>query len=181
MQRQPVISWHNLDRSDAMEDLVHKRLAAVEQFCPGLIGARVVISAPQNRRHTARGVDVRIHLDLPGPDVDVAKSVRQGHADDDLTLAINRAFGALEERLKKARQRMDPQAVKAHPAVLHSEIVELDALGFGYLRGDDGQEVYFQKDSLVSGDWDQLSLGDRLRFREMDGDKGPYAVDIAPT
>ncbi|MDO8986207.1 cold-shock protein [Cypionkella sp.] len=73
------------------------------------------------------------------------------------------------------------QEVKPHPAILHGEIVELEPeLGYGFLRADDGQEVYFQKDGLVTGAWADLAVGARLRFREQDGEKGPFAVDVAP-
>ena len=64
---------------------------------------------------------------------------------------------------------------------MHGEIVEIEPeLGYGFVRANDGQEVYFQKDSLVDGDWDGLEVGARLRFREQDGEKGPFAVDVAP-
>lgn len=47
------------------------------------------------------------------------------------------------------------------------------------MRADDGKEVYFQKGSLVSGDWNALEIGTRLRFREQDGENGPFAVDVS--
>jgi cold shock CspA family protein len=76
---------------------------------------------------------------------------------------------------------MGGHEVKHNPAILHGEIVELEPeLGYGFVRADDGREVYFQKDGLVSGAWDDLGLGSRLRFRELDGEKGPFAVDVAP-
>jgi cold shock CspA family protein len=181
MQTQPVISWHNISRSEVVEAIIAKRIAALEKFCPNAIGIRVTLDAPQKRRHAGRGFDVRIHLDLPGPDLDVARSVRHGLAADDLTRAVNASFSALEDRLKESRRKLDPQDVKHHAPVLHGEIVEFEPeLGHGWLRADDGREVYFQKDSLVSGDWTDLSTGARLRFREREGEKGPFAVDVSP-
>lgn len=181
MQRDPIISWHNLPRSDAVETIVHKRIAAIEKFCPDAVGIRVTLDAPQKRRQAGRGFDVRIHLELPGPDLDVARSVRHGLAADDLTRALNAAFSALESRLKESRRKLGALEVKHHAPILHGEIIEIEpALGYGFVRADDGREVYFQKDGLVSGDWAGLANGARLRFREQDGEKGPFAVDIAP-
>lgn len=181
MQREPIISWRNIPRSDAVEDIIHKRIEALERFCPEALGLRVTLSASQKPRHAARGFDVRLHLEVPGPDLDVARTVRHGLAADDIVRAVNATFTALERRIKETRRILDGQEVKHHPAILHGEIVELEPeLGYGFVRADDGQEVYFQKDGLVAGEWADLAIGVRLRFREQAGEKGPFAVDVAP-
>jgi cold shock CspA family protein/ribosome-associated translation inhibitor RaiA len=181
MQREPIITWRNVQRSEAVEAIIRKRIAAVEKLCPNAVGLRITLDAPQKPRHAARGFDVRLHLEVPGPDLDVARTVRHGLAADDIVRAVNAAFAALEKRIRETRRIMDGKEVKHHPVILHGEIVELEAeLGYGFVRADDGREVYFQKDGLVTGDWDDLELGARLRFREQDGEKGPFAVDVAP-
>ena len=94
-------------------------------------------------------------------------------------LAVNRVFSAVDKAIKKRKKMMGGIEVKHHPAVLHGEIVELELeLGHGWVRGDDGRLVYFQRDSLTSNNWDRLKTGTRLRFREMQGDKGPYATAV---
>lgn len=180
MQREPIITWHNMTRSEAVETIVQKRIAAVEKFRPDAVGIRVTLDAPQKRRNAGRGFDVRIHMEVPGPDIDVARFVRHGVAAEDLTRAVNAAFSALEDRLKEGQRKMGSLEVKHHAPVLHGEIVEIEpALGYGFVRADDGREVYFQKEGLVKGNWDDLDRGTLLRFRELDGEQGPYAVDIA--
>lgn len=181
MQRDPIITWRNIQRSDAVEAIIRKRIEAIEKFCPDAVGLRITLAAPQKPRHAARGFDVRLHLEVPGPDLDVARSVRHGHAADDILRAVNATFTALEKQIKETRRITNGQEVKHHPTVLHGEIIELEPeLGYGFVRADDGREVYFQKDGLVTGDWNDLDLGAKLRFREHDGEKGPYAVDVAP-
>jgi ribosome-associated translation inhibitor RaiA/cold shock CspA family protein len=182
MQRDAVISWHNLEPSPAVEEIVRKRIAAIETFAPRAIGIRVTLDAPTRRKVSGRVHDVRIHLDMPGGhDLDVSRQVHHGQSDENLLLAVNKAFGALESRLKEEKRRMAGLEVKHHPPVLHGEIVELEPeLGHGWLRADDGREVYFQKDGLVAGVWEALSRGDRLRFREQEGEKGAFAVDVSP-
>lgn len=181
MQREPVITWRNVERSEAVEAIIHKRIEAIERLCPDALGLRVTLDAPQKPRHAARGFDVRLHLEVPGPDLDVARTVRHGHAADDIVRAVNATFTALEKRVRESRRVRAGQEVKHHPAILHGVIVELEQeLGYGFLRADDGQEIYFQKDGLVTGAWADLAAGARLRFREQDGEKGPFAVDVAP-
>ncbi len=71
--------------------------------------------------------------------------------------------------------------MKYHAAILHGVIVELEPqLGYGFVRADDGKQVYFQKDSLVSGDWNALEIGTRLRFREQDGENGHLQLMYLP-
>lgn len=182
MQHEPMITWRNIPRSDAVEAIIRKRIAAIEKFCPEAVGLRITLDAPQKLRHAARGFDVRLHLEVPGPDLDVARTVRHGHAADDIVRAVNAAFTALETRVKQFRRIMGGQQIKHHPDILHGEIVELEPeLGYGFVRADDGREVYFQKDGLLTGAWDDLEIGARLRFRELDGEKGPFAVDVAPS
>ncbi len=180
MQHEPIITWCNIPRSDAVEAIIRKRIAAIEKFCPEALGLRITLDAPQKPRHAARGFDVRLHLEVPGPDLDVARTVRHGHAADDIVRAVKAAFTALEARVKESRRIMGGQQIKHHPDILHGEIVELEPeLGYGFVRADDGREVYFQKDGLLTGAWDDLEIGTRLRFRELDGEKGPFAVDVA--
>lgn len=180
MSIDPVITWRNMPHSEAVDAIVRERFAAIARLEPRLIRGRVVFDAPHKRRVSGRGFDVRIHLELPGPDIDVARSVRQGEAADDVLRAVNAAFSALERRLKERRREKGGKEVKHHPPVLHGEVVELEPeLGYGWLRADDGREVYFERDSLVHGQWERIALGDRLRFREMEGDKGPFAADVS--
>lgn len=181
MQREPVITWRNVQRSEPVEAIIRKRIESIQRFCPNAVGLRITLDAPQKNRHAARGFDVRLHLEVPGPDLDVARTVRHGHAADDIVRAVNTTFTALEKRIKETRRITAGQEVKHHPAILHGEIVEIEPeLGYGFVRADNGQEVFFQRDGLVTGTWEDLSLGARLRFRERAGEKGLFAVDVAP-
>jgi ribosomal subunit interface protein len=180
MQSTTRISWRNLTASPAIEELIERRIEALERFDPHIVSCNVVVEAPQKRQASARGFQVRVDLQVPGPNISVSRSVRQGHAADDLRIAVNTAFEAVERRLKEHKRKLVGQEVKHHSPILHGEIVELEPeLGYGFLRADDGLEVYFQRDGLVNGNWKGLRLGDRLRFREIDGEKGPFAVDVA--
>lgn len=179
MQIEPIISYQNIDHSPAVEGLVRKRIAGLEKRHDRITGCEVTLDAPQKKKRRGRVFRVRLNLRLPGPDLSVSREVAQGSAQDDLVLAVNRAFTAAEKALKKQKKTMGGIEVKHHAPVLHGEIAELEPeLGHGWVRGDNGQMVYFQRDSLTSNDWDRLEAGMRLRFREMEGEKGPYATAV---
>jgi len=180
MQAPPKISYHNLASSPAIENLVQRRIKALELRHDRLTGCEVTMEAPQKRKRHGRVFKVRLNLHLPGPDLSISKEVAQGSAQEDLILAVNRAFTAAEKQLKKRKKKMNGLEVKHHPPVLHGKIAELEPeLGYGWVQADDGRKVYFQRDSLTSDDWARLDKGTRLRFREMQGDKGPYAASVA--
>ena len=181
MESKPTLTYRNMDSSPSIETLVRRRIGDLERFHARLTGCDVVIEATQARKHNAKGYRVRVNLHLPGPDISVAREVAQGAARDDVLLAMNRAFSAAEKKLKQQKQVMNALHVKSHPDVLHGRITDLEPeLGYGYLRADDGREVYFQRDSFETGDWDQLQKGMRLRFREEQGENGPFATNVSP-
>lgn len=70
--------------------------------------------------------------------------------------------------------------VKQHSPILHGHIDRLFTdEGYGFIKADDGNEVYFQRDSLTTGVWDELVVDAKVRFREEIGEKGPYATNVA--
>ena len=181
MQAASVISYHNLDPSPAVDTIARRRIEKLERLFSGIIGCDLALEALQRRKRHGRTVRAHLVVHLPGPDLSVERTVAQGSAQDDLILAVNRAFSAAEKMLKRRKKVMGHVEVKHHPPVLHGEITLIEQdLEHGWLRADDGREVYFQKDALTRGDWSSLSVGTRLRFREMQGEKGPYATGVSP-
>ncbi|MDG4648449.1 HPF/RaiA family ribosome-associated protein [Roseibacterium sp. SDUM158017] len=179
MQTEPIISYHNIDHSPAVDELVQRRIALLERRDERITGCEVTMEAPQKRKRHGRVFKVRLNVHLPGPDVSVAREVAQGSAQEDLILAVNRAFTAAEKALKKRKKVMGGVEVKHHAPILHGEIAELEPeLGYGWVTADDGRRVYFQRDSLTSDQWELLEKGTRIRFREMEGEKGPYATAV---
>lgn len=179
METEPIISWHHMDPSPAVEAVIHKRIDALERIHDRIVGCRVVVEAADKRKITGREFEVHVHVSLPGKDIDVKRSYGQEEAEDDLLHAVNTCFTAAEKQLRKVTERRQPQNVKAHPAISHGSVETLEPeLGWGTLKGEDGRSVYFQRESLPDHVWPQVRKGSRFRYRALDGDKGPYAVDL---
>lgn len=180
MQSPPNITFRNTDPSPVVDALVRTRIERLERFFDRIVGCDVVIDSPQKKKLHARGFSVRVNLHVPGQDISVVREVAQGAAQQDLKLAVNRAFAALEKQLKETKRTKAALEVKHHPPVLHGEVTEIEPdLGWGYLRADDGRTVYFQKDGLEGGNWGDIARGTRLRFHEIEGEKGPYAASVS--
>ena len=180
MQSSPNVTFRGIDPSPAIEELIAERRARLERFHPGIVACDVVVEAAPKRKVHGRLFSVRVNLSLPGPAISVSSDAARGEAGEDIRLAINHAFSAVETKLKERKRTMGAVEVKHHPPILHGEVSELEPeLGWGMIRADDGRSVYFQKDSLETGLWDAVAVGTRLRFRELQGEKGPYAAHVA--
>lgn len=50
--------------------------------------------------------------------------------------------------------------------------------GFGFIRGDDGKEVFFHRSGLNAGDYDNLSEGDFVEYVVQEGPRGARAEHV---
>ena len=52
--------------------------------------------------------------------------------------------------------------------------------GFGFIRGSDGQEIFFHRSSLDDVPFESLSEGQDVEFEIVQGQKGPAAQNVRP-
>jgi CspA family cold shock protein len=50
--------------------------------------------------------------------------------------------------------------------------------GFGFIRGDDGKEVFFHRSGLNAGDYDNLGEGDVVEYVVQEGPRGARAENV---
>jgi CspA family cold shock protein len=50
--------------------------------------------------------------------------------------------------------------------------------GFGFIRGDDGKEVFFHRSGLNAGDYDGLNEGDAVEYVIQEGPRGARAENV---
>ncbi len=50
--------------------------------------------------------------------------------------------------------------------------------GFGFIRGDDGKEVFFHRSGLAAADYDALSEGDAVEYVVQEGPRGARAENV---
>jgi cold shock protein len=50
--------------------------------------------------------------------------------------------------------------------------------GFGFIRSNDGQEIFFHRSSLQQLNFDGLKEGDAVEFELERGEKGPRATAV---
>ena len=49
---------------------------------------------------------------------------------------------------------------------------------YGRIQASDGRDIYFHRNSLVRGEYDDLEVGSEVRFVEEAGEQGPQASTV---
>jgi cold shock CspA family protein len=90
---------------------------------------------------------------------------------------------AIGEAFDKARRELlDYHAVrrgevKAHEPLATGEVTSVFP-DHGFIRAADDRVVYFHRNSVLGGGWDEIDVGTEVRFVDEPGDEGPQATTV---
>lgn len=173
------ITFLDFPESDAVWIAVQKKVEKLEHFFANIVRCEVVISCPHRHRHADRLYHVQIHLSMPGEDVIISHDREKNESHRDIYVAIRDAFRAAERQLQD-RVRILRHEVKSHRQLMSEGKISKVFLdeGYGFLSTVDGREIYFGDDSLLEGKLDHLNIGQKVRFMEVPGEKGPLATSM---
>ena len=89
-------------------------------------------------------------------------------------------YSAPRSRGGRGRGRRAPQqrTVPSGPKVRGRVKKLVPDRGFGFVRGDDGKEVFFHRSGLGANDYDSLSEGDVVEYVVQEGPRGPRAENV---
>ena len=105
------ISFHGLERSDAVEARIREKFQRIEQHFDRITHARVVIDAPTRRGKVPKLFNVRIEIGVPGhPPIKVDHEPDAAHTQTDVMIAIRDAFAAAQRQVDELVDRMDKPA-----------------------------------------------------------------------
>jgi ribosomal subunit interface protein len=168
------ITFHGMERSDAVEAAAQQKLTHLERFCSEILACRVVVDLLQKHSQQGRPFGVRIDLTLPGRELVVNRVENQ-----DVYVALRDAFDDMKRQVEEAvRQRRGDE--KLHPRELHGEVVRLnDEGGFGFVRTPDGEEYYFSSVNLAGARFEQVSVGAAVQFIADLGSEGRQAKRVS--
>ena len=179
MQQPLQIVWRGMETSPALEAKIRERVKKLETFCDHIIGCRVVVE--QLHRHKRRGnlFNIRVDVTVPGTELVANHEHRKDHAHEDAFVAARDAFDAMRRQLEDFVRR-ERGAVKSHEVPPHGRVAELfPHMDYGTLETPDGRLIYFHRNSVLNGEFDQLEIDSQVRFVEEMGDQGPQASTVA--
>jgi ribosome-associated translation inhibitor RaiA/cold shock CspA family protein len=175
------ITFHNLPSSPAVEADIQKRVAKLEKINDGIISCRVSVESLHNQHKTGNTYEVHIELHLPGKTLVVSREphhIKENHARGDVLTSVRDAFKAAEAQLRSFSKKRQGE-VKPHAAPFQGRVSEIHRdKDFGYLTTNEGELLYFHRNSVMNGDFDKLELGEQIQFVESLGDTGPTASKV---
>jgi cold shock CspA family protein/ribosome-associated translation inhibitor RaiA len=178
MQITPEIIFHDVDRSEWVENYIGERVQRLERFAEGITRCHVTLTQEVASHTKGNRYSVMVEVRLP-PNHDLAakkqKVVKEMHTQ--LPALINQAFGAIETQLKRTAQLRRAE-VKTHDSEPRGLVAKLSPEGFGFIRTFDNQEVYFHRNSVLHGDFERLAVGAEVRFNPEQGEQGLQASSV---
>lgn len=176
MEKPLSITTHHLDLPASAEAVIRERAAHLEHYFPSLVGCSVIVEGPG--RHHRTGGPFSVHIDLRVPGGEPLIVNRQ--EDADLPLAVRHAFDAARRRLEDfARvQRVDTKRHAPPQLGRVARLVAGEDYGFIETLDEPSRELYFHRNSLPEDEFEDLSVGQTVRFHEEEGDEGPQASTV---
>lgn len=124
------ITFRNMERDRAIEEVVRRKSIGLEKYFPRMMGCRVVIEAPHRRHRSGDLFHVRVDATVPGKELVVRRDPREHGSHANVRVAIRDAFDATRrELMDEARRRRDCR----------------------FLLDRDGREIYFHANSVLDG------------------------------
>ena len=172
------VNFRNMEGSEAMKTNIEERAEKLNQFCDQIMSCRVMVEAQHRHRQAGNIYHVRIDITVPGKELVVSREPHAHHSHTDAYVAIRDAFNAARRQLASfARQRR--QEVKSHAAIPYGRVSQLfKKEGYGRIETPDNRDIYFNRNSLVNGDFDKLKIGSEVSFAEEMGEHGPQASTV---
>jgi cold shock CspA family protein/ribosome-associated translation inhibitor RaiA len=179
MQTPPEIRFQGMQGTSAIREIITDHVAELEKRWSRVTACRVMVKVPSGHHKKGGLYEIHIRLALPdGREVNVQRtpSAHERHAD--LIFALNDAFQHARRQIQDQVRRAQGQT-KRHERSSVGVVTSLDPLGkFGFLRSGDGQEIYFNRNSVIHEGYARLTVGSRVTFAEEQGDKGPQATTV---
>lgn len=105
------ISFHGLERSEAVEARIREKFARIEQHFDRITHARVVVDAPQRRTPVPKFFHVKIEIGVSGHSPIVIKhEPASENAHTDVMLALRDAFNVAKRQVDDMAARMEKPA-----------------------------------------------------------------------
>jgi cold shock CspA family protein len=182
MDRPLEIAFHNMDSSESLEAMIRQYVERLDKRHGHLIGCRVSVEALHRQHQTGNVYECHIVLSVPGRDIAVSRGphhAKQHYANPDVRVSIREAFEAAERQLlaHKRQGRADITAPSGSALAGQVALIEPGA-DHGFILNSTGTQLYFHRDSVTNGRFEDLRQGQPVHYVEEEGDAGPVATKV---
>lgn len=183
MQEPLEIAFHQIEPSEAMEALIRERVAKLDKLYDRLIACRVSVEALHRQHRTGNIYEVHVVMKVPGKDLVVSREphhAKEKYASPDVYTSIRDAFEAAERQLKEFKSQLREDLVQeTETALFQGQVAETHPEeDYGFLLTKDGALLYFHRNSVMDGSFDEMQRGDVVHYIQGMGDTGPTAPKV---
>lgn len=180
------IAFHKVEKPDWAEGEIRSRVERLDQMADSLVGCRITVEQrAESAEHNIPPV-VRIELEMAGTaPIIVAyepERLQQRYQNPGLHTAINDAFALAERQLEDWKERRRHQTKDRHHDIQNQFLGQVAELlpeqDHGFLMTAEGSLLYFHRNSILAGRFDDLCVGDEVHYVQTVGDTGPLAVKV---
>ena len=179
MQVPTEISFQNCEASEEARSEIVRQVQRLQKFSKRLTSCHVVVVGPESRHR--RGDPFRIDITITMPqhnDIVVNRSKGSKPEHQHVLVAIRDAFSAAQRQIEDLVREMRGE-VKVHSTEDHGRVVRfLAGKDCGFIEAANGRELFFHRNSVLDGAFDELVVGTQVRFVEEEGEKGPQASTV---
>jgi ribosome-associated translation inhibitor RaiA/cold shock CspA family protein len=184
MQVAPEIAFHNIESSRYIHDVITRRLDDLERIFDRLTSCKVRVEGPSNKGGLPPVV--RIELGIPGFSSIIVshepKRLHKKYQSPDLHNAINEAFRLAQKQLIEWKDKHNtPDRSGGHDSQNQfvGTVSDLpENADYGFLTTKEGGQLYFHRNSLLAGAFEDLRRGDEVSYVEEMADTGPVASKV---
>ncbi len=172
------LTFHGLQPSVSLSDYVQKKADKLTKLNERITHVRVALEAPHRHHRMGNAFRVRIDIGIPREEIIIDRH-HKGSGQDDAYAAIDIAFEdaarALRDESRVARGDVKHHEEHAH----HGVIFKLFSYeGYGFIRTDEGRDVYFHRNAVENGGFERMRRGSRVRFSESEESDGGHASHV---
>ncbi len=165
------IDFADFKVSSTITKKIEAKLQKLIRHSNRIISAHVTVRLPH--RHRNKHIyHIQVQLDVPGHSIVVNREPEMNYAHSDINVAIRDVFDKvtrkLDEVFETRRERPHPAAGAQHAYVLRFD----PNSGYGFVVTADGEEIYFNANSLVGSSLDHLKAGVEVRINTEEGEQG---------
>lgn len=178
MKSQPHIVYRGFGPSTALTARINEEIAELERIWDRITACRVSLELPHRHKRHGKHFLAKIEISVPGKVLSVGRDPAEHENFEDAYAAVNEAFANLRRQLREY-VRVKRGRVKHHEEQTTGVVTQLFGdRECGFLRGADGHDVYFHRNSVLGGGWQRLKVGSKVAYLEERGDEGPQASTV---
>ena len=182
MEVPPEMAFRGVEPTDELKSRILDGIDTLESVYPNLISCRSMVADDTPDQRSGTNYRVRLEVGIPSKNVVVDRQSADPEGRATLEQTINEAFSVARKRLVKAK-KLQRGETKTHELPPHARVVRLlvDDTGvrYGFLENREGRQIYFHEEALADLEYDELEVGDEVRYAAAQGDKGLQASTVA--